>query len=65
MGWFSGTRLAVLIAVAVVFIMLMVTASTVGMFGTMFEGFFGPAEPAATPGSGSSAQVRLTPTVRR
>jgi hypothetical protein len=41
MAWLTRGRLIALGVVAI-YIAMIVTASTMGMFGTMFEGFFGP-----------------------
>ena len=64
-----------MLAVAAWFVALIVVGSTMGMFGNMFEGFFGPIGLEGTPAAGGAgragavttpaARAVATPTVSR
>ena len=70
MQWFSGTRIGIL-AVAAMFIAFLVIGASMGMFGNMFEPFFGPAAGGSSSGtpvsstSSTSGRPLPTATIRR
>jgi hypothetical protein len=69
MQWFSGTRIGIL-ALTAMFIAFLVIGASMGMFGTMFEPFFGAVGAttgvSSTPGASTSSTRPLpTATIRR
>ena len=63
------TRGVVIAALLLWFLIMFGTASTMGFFGNMFEGFFGDMFGSAVEsfgaGPGTGSAIRATPTVRR